>query len=126
MSKIKVMIVDDNEFMRDMVSAILVEDDDIEIVAELSDGVNISVMIQEKKPDVILLDMIMPYMNGVTVVEYINDKKDKFEKVPKIIVVSANSQKGVMDKAFRLGVSDYIIKPFDSNDLIKKIKENCN
>ena len=57
MSKIRVVIADDNELMLDMTSTILKNDDDIEVVAELTDGLSIMSVIEEKEPDIILLDV---------------------------------------------------------------------
>ena len=67
MSKIRVVIADDNELMLDMTSTILKNDDDIEVVAELTDGLSILSVIEEKEPDIILLDMVMPLVDGLGV-----------------------------------------------------------
>ena len=55
MGKIKVVVADDNELMLDMISTILKNDDDIEVVAEVTDGVHLLSIIKDKKPDVVLL-----------------------------------------------------------------------
>ena len=81
MSKIKVVIADDNELMLDMTSTILKNDDDIEVVAELTDGLSILSVIEEKEPDIILLDMVMPLVDGLGVMEQIKDNKDRLKKV---------------------------------------------
>ena len=123
MSKIRVVVADDNELMLDMMSTILKNDDDIEVVAELTDGLNILSVIQEKEPDIILLDLVMPLIDGLGVMEQIRDNKDKFKKQPAIIVITAANQEKITENAFSLGASYYILKPFDSTLLLNRIKQ---
>ena len=123
MSKIRVVVADDNELMLDMISTILTNDDDIEVVAQLTDGLNILSVIEEKEPDIILLDLVMPLIDGLGVMEQIRDNKDKFKKVPSIIVITSANQERITENAFALGASYYILKPFDSTLLLNRIKQ---
>ena len=123
MSKIKVVIADDNELMLDMTSTILKNDDDIEVVAELTDGLSILTVIEEKEPDIILLDMVMPLVDGLGVMEQIKENKDRLKKVPAIIVITAANGERVTENAFALGASYYLLKPFDSTLLLNRIKQ---
>ena len=123
MSKIRVVVADDNELMLDMMTNILKNDDDIEVVAELTDGLNILSVIQEKEPDIILLDLVMPLIDGLGVMEQIRDNRDSFKKQPAIIVITAANQEKITENAFSLGASYYILKPFDSTLLLNRIKQ---
>ena len=69
MSKINVAIVDDNERMVNLLEDILKEDADIEVVGKSDNGMDALDMIKEKKPDVVLLDLIMPKLDGLGVME---------------------------------------------------------
>ena len=78
-------------------------------------------MIMEKCPDVVLLDMIMPHVDGLGVLERVNDSK--LEKRPLFIMLSAVGQDKITQKAISLGAQYYIVKPFEIKLLIKRIKD---
>ena len=79
-------------------------------------------MIKEKEPDVVLLDLIMPKLDGLGVLEKI--KKDKeLTKVPAFIVISAIAQERVTENAFELGASYYILKPFEGSVVLSRIRQ---
>lgn len=123
MGKIKVVVADDNELMLDMISTILKNDDDIEVVAEVTDGVHLLSIIKDKKPDVVLLDLVMPLMDGLGVMEQVRKNADSLEKMPAFIVLTAAKQESITENAFALGASYYLLKPFDSEILLTRIKQ---
>ena len=123
MGKIKVVVADDNELMLDMISTILKNDDDIEVVAEVTDGVDLLSIIKDKKPDVVLLDLVMPLMDGLGVMEQVRKNADSLEKMPAFIVLTAAKQESITENAFALGASYYLLKPFDSEILLTRIKQ---
>ena len=123
MGKIKVVVADDNELMLDMISTILKNDDDIEVVAEVTDGVHLLSIIRDKKPDVVLLDLVMPLMDGLGVMEQVRKNADSLEKMPAFIVLTAAKQESITENAFALGASYYLLKPFDSEILLTRIKQ---
>ena len=125
MGKIKVVVADDNELMLDMISTILKNDDDIEVVAEVTDGVHLLSIIRDKKPDVVLLDLVMPLMDGLGVMEQVKKNADSIEKMPAFIVLTAAKQESITENAFALGASYYILKPFDSEILLTRIKQTA-
>lgn len=122
MSKINVAIVDDNERMVKLLEDILKSDSDIEVVGKSDNGIDALEMIQEKKPDVVLLDLIMPKLDGLGVMEKIRRDSD-FKKTPAFIVITAIGQEGVTESAFELGANYYIMKPFDNNVILSRIKQ---
>lgn len=126
MSKIRVVIADDNELMLDMISTILKNDEDIEVVAELTDGLNILSIIREKRPDIVLLDLVMPMLDGLGVMEQVRKNSDSLDKIPAFIVITAAKQESITENAFSLGASYYILKPFDSEILLTRIKQTAN
>lgn len=125
MSRIKVVVADDNELMLDMISTILKNDDDIEVVAEVTDGIHLLSIIKDKKPDVVLLDLVMPLMDGLGVMEQVKKNADSIEKMPAFIVLTAAKQESITENAFALGASYYILKPFDSEILLTRIKQTA-
>jgi two-component system response regulator (stage 0 sporulation protein A) len=122
MGKINVAIVDDNERMVNLLEDILKEDADIEVVGKSENGIDALDMIKEKKPDVVLLDLIMPKLDGLGVMEKVRRDSD-FKKSPSFIVITAIGQEGVTENAFELGANYYIMKPFDNNVILSRIKQ---
>lgn len=122
MGKINVAIVDDNERILSLLEDILKGDSDIEVVGKADNGIDALTLIKDKKPDVVLLDLIMPKLDGLGVMERI--KKDtEYKKAPAFIVITAIGQEGVTENAFELGASYYIMKPFDNNIVLSRIKQ---
>ena len=122
MGKINVAIVDDNERMVNLLEDILKEDTDIEVVGRSENGLDALDMIKEKKPDVVLLDLIMPKLDGLGVMEKVR-RDNEFKKTPSFIVITAIGQEGVTESAFELGANYYIMKPFDNNVVLSRIKQ---
>lgn len=122
MGKITVAIVDDNERIVNLLETILKEDDDVEVIGKADNGLDALSMIKEKNPDVVLLDLIMPKLDGLGVLEKVRHNSE-FKKVPAFIVVTAIGQEGVTENAFNLGASYYIMKPFDNNIILSRIKQ---
>lgn len=122
MGKINVAIVDDNERMVNLLEDILSEDADIEIVGKSDNGIDALEMIKSKEPDVVLLDLIMPKLDGLGVMEKVR-KDTEYKKSPSFIVITAIGQEGVTESAFELGANYYIMKPFDNNMVLSRIKQ---
>lgn len=120
MGKITVGIMDDNEKIGMLLEDILRPESDIEVVGTALDGVAGLELIREKEPDVVLLDLVMPKVDGLGVLERLYT--EKWKKRPAIIVLSAIGQEGITEQAFELGASYYIMKPFDNAAVISRIR----
>ncbi len=121
MSKINVAIADDNERIRLNLKNIVSKEQDMTIVGSASDGLDAVAMIKNTQPDVVLLDIIMPKMDGLGVLEEIkNDKQMKAK--PAFIILTAMGKELIMKEAMELGAHYVILKPFDQKSLIKKIR----
>ena len=121
MEKTKVMIVDDHEQMRTLLAEIVEQDDSLTVAATAADGAEAYRLICGMDPDVVRLDLIMPEMDGLTLLERLRaDSGDR--KCPKVIMISAVSEESMVREAFRLGVSYYMIKPFLPEVLLGRIK----
>ncbi|MBR6641769.1 MAG: response regulator, partial [Clostridia bacterium] len=119
--KIKVMIVDDNvEFVK-LLTMFVDSQKDMEVVGSLNDGSAVVTKIKEWKPDVLLLDIIMPERDGLAVLEDLDESA--LEKRPNIVVMSAIGQEKITSKAMALGASYYVIKPFDLDTLVERLRE---
>ncbi len=122
MSKIKVAIADDNERVIRLLQDIMEEDSEIEIVGTAKDGLEVLKIIEETEPDLLLLDLIMPKLDGLGVLEKIRAIKSE-KKALTIIILTAVNKEGVMEEAFDLGADYYILKPFDNDTLLSRIKQ---
>lgn len=120
MENIKVLIVDDNKRIVNLLKEALTKEPDIEVVATASDGEEALNMIDMYNPDVMLLDLIMPKLDGIGVMEKL--KNDKYINKPKTIVVSAVNRESVTENAFELGAVYYILKPFDTKTVISRVR----
>ena len=121
-NKINVAIVDDNERMLTLLENILNEDSDISVIGKGGDGLQALDLILKKEPDVVLLDLIMPKLDGLEVMQKVNAEVN-LKKKPDFIVISAIGQENITEDAFALGASYYIMKPFDNDMILNKIKQ---
>lgn len=121
MEKLNVAIVDDNEKIRSLLREIVSKDKDLQVIGMAADGEEACQLIKEKEPDVVLLDMIMPKLDGLGVLERIHNDV-QLNKYPSFIMVSAVGSEKVTEAAFARGASYYIMKPFDDEIIIERIK----
>ena len=119
--KITILIAYDNPDFANTVSGYIEEDDDFEIIAIARDGRQAVEMILNTEPDVALLDVIMPHLDGIGVLEQINAAKMK--KRPLCIMLSAVGQDKITQRALDLGAEYYAMKPFDIEVLLQRIKD---
>ena len=121
MSILRVAIADDNERMVEILGSILQKDNELNLVGKAHNGEDVYHMIKEKEPDVVLLDLIMPKMDGLSVMEGVNQDQT-IKKHPKFIVISAIGQEGITEDAFHLGAAYYIMKPIDNDTVLKRVR----
>ena len=119
--KIKILVSDDNQDFAKTLVNYLSKDEDLEVVGIARDGQDAYNKIKEFKPDVALLDIIMPHLDGLGVLERVNSSD--LEKKPMCIILSAVGQDKITQRAIELGAQYYIVKPFDIGILVKRIKE---
>ncbi len=120
-SKIKVLLADDNKDFCQVLKEYLSSESDIDIVAVVKDGIEALDMIQKTSPDIIVLDVIMPHLDGLGVLEKL--KSLNLVKMPKVVMLSAVGQDKITQRAIDLGADYYIIKPFDFSIFINRIRE---
>jgi DNA-binding NarL/FixJ family response regulator len=116
--KIELIIADDHHIFRKGILSIVSEDDGIEITGEAANGDDALKLIEEKKPDIAILDIDMPGLSGLDVA-----RKVKSEKLPvKIVILTIHKDKEYFDEALELDIKAYVLKESIANDLIDCIK----
>ncbi|MDO4313723.1 MAG: sporulation transcription factor Spo0A [Eubacteriales bacterium] len=121
MGAISVAIADDNERILELLGDIISSDKELRLVGKANNGEDMCSIIREKEPDVVLLDLIMPKMDGLSVMEQINRDK-KLGKHPNFIVVTAVGQDRITEDAFNKGAHYYVMKPFKNEVILNYIK----
>ena len=114
---IKVMLADDHVLMREGIRQLLEFDGSIEVIGEASDGEECLQKLEKVKPDVLLLDINMPKLNGIEVLEEIKRKKINV----KVLILTVHNEVDYLIRAVNIGVDGYILKDSESAELKKAI-----
>ena len=115
---INVMITDDHSMIREGLKQLLELEGDFKVIAEACDGVECMEKLEEITPDVLLLDINMPNMNGLEVLEKMKERR--FRKI-KVLVLTDHSEVEYLLKAVDIGVNGYLLKDSESAELKKAI-----
>ena len=124
MEKNRVVIADDNREFSNIISKYISSVDGFEVVGIAKDGVEALSLVKEKSPDILILDIIMPHLDGLGVLERLNFENT--DKMPKVVVLSAVGQDSITQRAIELGASYYVVKPFDLKVFVKRLKDISN
>lgn len=118
--KISILIADDNREFCETLKDFFQQQDDFELVGIAQNGVEAVDYIEQKKPDIVVLDVIMPHLDGIGVLEKLAAQAGYR---PKIIMLTAFGHQSVTQRAVELGVDYYILKPFDFSVLATRIRQ---
>ncbi|MDD4569788.1 MAG: response regulator [Tepidanaerobacteraceae bacterium] len=118
MTPISVLVADDIATTREDIKRLLYFEEDIKVVGEAADGEEAISLTNELKPDVVLMDINMPRIDGIGATEQIS------ESVPQtaIIIISIQGEQEYLRKAMSAGAREYLVKPFSANDLANAIR----
>ena len=120
MEKIKIIIADDHTIFRQGLRMLLAQEDDMEVVGEAADGIEALELAKKHNPDIILLDIAMPNMDGVKVAGKIKKSLPQI----KIIVLTSYSDDQFLYEFLKLGVSGFVLKDSASQELIYSIRKS--
>ncbi len=124
MKKLKVLLADDNEDFTEILSEYINSQDDFKVVNIVNDGLEALRYLKRHVVDIVILDIIMPKLDGIGVLE--NAKLFKRGESPKIIVLSALGQDSITQRAMEMGADYYFVKPFDYEIMISRIRQIIN
>lgn len=113
----RILIVDDAEFLRMRISKMLTSDG--HEVLEAENGLEAVEVYKKEKPDVVLMDVTMPEMDGLTALKEIKT----FDPQAKVIMLTALGQESVVLEAIKTGAKDFVVKPFERERVINAINK---
>lgn len=114
----KILIVDDAAFMRMMIKDILTKNG-YQVAGEAENGAKAVEKYQELTPDLTLMDITMPEMDGITAVKAIR----KLDPAARIIMCSAMGQQAMVIEAIQSGARDFIVKPFQADRVVEAVRK---
>lgn len=118
---INVLIADDNKEFCNILSDYFLSQKDINVVGVAKDGIEVLELLEDTKPDLVVLDIIMPRLDGLGVLERLNTMN--LNPMPRVIILSAVGQDKITQRAIALGADYYVVKPFDMDVLSNRIRE---
>ncbi len=118
-NRFRILIVDDDFSSRRLLARIISSQWPVHIL-EAQEGSEALRIIVRERPDLIILDMVMPFMNGVETLKTMRENA-KMADIP-VIACTSIDEKGMVADILKLGVEDYIVKPFERTILVKKLK----
>jgi response regulator NasT len=115
-AKRRVVVAEDESLIRiDVVETL--EDNGFEVVAEAADGEKAVALVEELRPDLVVMDVKMPLLDGISAAEIITRKR-----LAPVVLLTAFSQRELVERAAEAGALAYVVKPFTPNDLIPAIE----
>jgi DNA-binding NarL/FixJ family response regulator len=117
--KIRIVVADDHPIFRDGLCRLLALEDDFEVVAQAQDGRQVLDVLQQHEPDILLLDLKMPGLDGLATLQRLQAAKNK----TRVIVLTASDDKNEFVQAMKLGTSGIVLKQTATELLIKSIRK---
>ncbi|MBI5841597.1 MAG: response regulator transcription factor [Chloroflexi bacterium] len=115
---LKILIADDHQIVRRGLRLTLEAESDMKVVAEASDGAEVSALVKKHKPDVVLLDLQMPGQNGI---ETLKQLRPDFPELP-VLILTSFSDDAHLYAALRAGARGFLLKEMDGDDLVEAIR----
>jgi two-component system response regulator (stage 0 sporulation protein A) len=119
MSKIRIAIADNNRDLCSTLTDLVELQDDMELVGVAYDGIEALQLVEKTRPEVLILDITMPYLDGIGVLERLSE----FGQRPIVIVLTAFEQETMIQRLISLGATYYMVKPFDASTLFDRIRQ---
>src|SRR5689334_24930952 len=117
--KIRIVVADDHPIFRDGLCRLLALEEDFEVVAQASDGRQVLEVLQQLEPDILLLDLKMPGLDGLATLQRLQASRNR----TRVIVLTASDDKNEFVQAMKLGTSGIVLKQTATDLLIKSIRK---
>jgi len=119
MEKIKIVICDDHQLLVQGLKSLLKDNEEVEVIATVNNGQELLEVVKTKKPDVVLLDIDMPVMDGLEALK----KLKQFNSQIKVISLTIHSEKTVIQKMIDNGASGYLLKNVSKSEMLEAIRK---
>jgi two-component system, NarL family, response regulator NreC len=119
MSKIRILLADDHRIVREGFRALLEAEPDFQIVAETGDGLDAVRLVEQHKPQVLVLDLMMPGLNGLEVARQVSQRAPR----TRIVVLSMHANEAYVLEALKNGASAYVLKDASAAELVRGVRE---
>lgn len=116
---IKIAIADDHPVVRKGLTGLLAAEDDLTIVAETGDGLKVADLVEQHRPDVLLLDIMLPGLNGLEVTRQVTRRNPSV----RVLMVSMHANEAYVLEALRNGAAGYVLKNVSADELTRAIRE---
>jgi two-component system, NarL family, response regulator NreC len=116
---IRIVVADDHRIVRVGLRALLGFESDFDLIGEAADGLEVLEMVRTLEPDILVLDLMMPGMNGLEVTARLNTAQNR----PGIVILSMHSDQAYVLEALRSGARGYVLKDNTSEELVMAIRE---
>lgn len=120
-ARIQVLIADDNREFCEMLQQCIDAEEDLELVGVVHNGLDVLELIADHPPDIVILDIIMPHLDGIGVLERLSSMD--IEPRPKVIMLTAFGQEKITQRVVELGADYYVLKPFNLDVLVNRIRQ---
>ncbi|MCL6595622.1 MAG: sporulation transcription factor Spo0A [Firmicutes bacterium] len=122
--KTRIVVADDNRDFCQLLSEVIQAEHDLDLAGVAHNGLEVLDLVEKVSPEVLVLDIIMPHLDGLGVLERLN-QMDRGQR-PKVIILTAFGQEAVTQRVVELGADYYILKPFNLEVLIHRIRQLGN
>lgn len=116
---IKVLVADNSEFAKNNLRDFLESSEGIQLINVVDNGKDAYHFIMDEAPDIVLIDVILPVMDGFTVIEKVNANKS-IKKKPSFIIISSMGNQSMVEYACKLGVLYYMMKPYNLDSMLHR------
>lgn len=116
---IKIIIADDNKNFSENLEQFLESNEDMTVVGMTNNGLDALKMVEELEPDILILDLILPRLDGLGVLNHLNGMTHR----PKVIISTAMGQENMTQEAVRLGIDYFLLKPYDFQTISMRIHQ---
>src|SRR5690242_2982725 len=115
----KIVLADDHHVMRQGLHALLEREKDFQIVGESGDGLEVLRLVERERPEVLVLDLMMPGLNGWAVTEQVRKASPR----TRVVILSMHADDSYVVEALRYGATGYVLKDSTAVDLVKAVRE---
>ena len=123
MGKLRVLLADDNKELLTVLSEYISLQEDMEVVQTVTNGNDALNVLKTREVDIMLLDVVMPDLDGVSVLEELSANPSEYKRPKHTVMLTAFNQEKIMMRTAELGASYFLMKPFEINQIVKIVRE---